>query len=90
MINSTAFAFRCINPRCQAVLGPDHVLMVTTCHQRRFCSVECLTESHRIHLGWLRLQAAIVGDLRDLAVRATVAADRAEAAAIQRLDRSRV
>jgi hypothetical protein len=65
--------------------------MVTTCHQRRFCSVECLTESHRIHLGWMRLETALLSDIEDqLRLRASLLAALAEAQTIRPLDRSRV
>jgi hypothetical protein len=43
-------AFQCANPACRAHLGTDHVTLVTTCHVRRFCSVECITEGHRLVL----------------------------------------
>ena len=41
---------RCENPKCREELSADHVILVTTMHFRRFCSVECLEESHRIHM----------------------------------------
>jgi len=32
---------------CGLPLSADHVLLVTTAHLRRFCSVECVVEGHR-------------------------------------------
>jgi hypothetical protein len=40
----------CENPACKYELRADHVTLVTTKHVRRFCSVECLVESHKAHL----------------------------------------
>lgn len=34
----------CANMRCQAALSVDHVVMTTTAHMRRFCSVGCIAE----------------------------------------------
>ena len=42
-----ASIFRCDNPGCRVHLGVDHVTLITTCHVRRFCSVECITDGHR-------------------------------------------
>jgi len=40
----------CENPKCPNHLEIDHVTLVTTCHVRRFCSVECIAESQKAHL----------------------------------------
>jgi len=37
----------CTNPSCREPLGTDHVLLVTTAHVRRFCSVECIEPSRQ-------------------------------------------
>jgi len=49
--------FRCANLACRVDLGADHVTLVTTCHVRRFCSVECITEGHRLVLDEIREQS---------------------------------
>jgi hypothetical protein len=36
--------FHCANLRCGRPLGVDHVILLTTMHMRRFCSVECIHE----------------------------------------------
>lgn len=40
---------QCENPACDRPLRVDHVVLVTTKHVRRFCSVECIHESQQIH-----------------------------------------
>jgi hypothetical protein len=40
---------RCENPLCGELLTADHVLLATTCHVRRFCTVECIAESKMFH-----------------------------------------
>jgi len=47
----------CENPACNAGLSPDCVMLITTKHVRRFCNIDCLMESHHIHLA-RRLDAA--------------------------------
>lgn len=39
--------FHCANARCRAPLSTDHVIMLTTKHMRRFCSVECIAEGQQ-------------------------------------------
>jgi hypothetical protein len=39
-------SFNCENPFCAEELSADHVTLITTAHLRRFCTVECLVESH--------------------------------------------
>lgn len=41
--------FTCANTRCGVVLDIDHVVLVTTVHMRRFCSVECITQGQEAH-----------------------------------------
>jgi hypothetical protein len=41
---------RCANPGCRRELAVDHVTLVTTCHVRRFCSVDCISEGHKLTL----------------------------------------
>lgn len=38
---------RCANAACAQLLDVDHVTLVTTCHVRRFCCVECIAEGQR-------------------------------------------
>ena len=42
--------YRCENPKCNNKLNVDHVTLITTCHVRRFCSVECIAESQQEHI----------------------------------------
>jgi len=36
--------FNCANLNCRRELGQDPVILITTAHMRRFCSVECITD----------------------------------------------
>ena len=42
-----SLAFKCANRKCGRELTRDHVIMITTMHMRRFCSVECIAEGQR-------------------------------------------
>jgi hypothetical protein len=46
-VNETTF--HCANPYCQAPLGADHVILLTTMHMRRFCTVECIAVGKKAH-----------------------------------------
>jgi hypothetical protein len=48
-MNETSKAFVCANLNCQKELKIDHVILLTTMHMRRFCSVECITEGQIAH-----------------------------------------
>ena len=41
---------RCANELCQKPLDDDPVIVVTTCHVRRFCHVECVIVGYHAHL----------------------------------------
>ena len=40
----------CENKACKRSLDVDHVVVATTCHVRRFCSMECVVESFHNHM----------------------------------------
>ena len=50
---------RCENPRCGIDLHTDHVTLITTKHVRRFCSVECLSESAHLHEDLIALSVGL-------------------------------
>jgi hypothetical protein len=39
--------YRCANLNCRQPLGHDHVVLLTTAHLRRFCSVECIAAGQK-------------------------------------------
>ena len=60
----------CTNPSCREPLGADHVLLVTTAHVRRFCSVECVEPSRQ---AFERARAAAYAETRGEPVDAFIA-----------------
>jgi hypothetical protein len=55
--------WHCTNPKCQLPIGVDHVTLVTTCHVRRFCSVECIAESQKAHYDQI-MNDVIAGEMK--------------------------